>query len=119
MKTKKQKMPNDRQKTVNEILEKNTKLNLGKTAIEIDIKSYQHLNHHNINTNLYDKMHLKTFKKINEAVEKYPHTFSHVVTDLQHNINFLHVRYHTIYLLWAYGIIDSMFLSDLSKHFDL
>ena len=81
--------------------------------------NYGHLNHHSVDTNLYNKMYLKTFKKLNDLVEKYPHTFNNVVYDLQNNNNFLNVKYNTIYLMWAYGIIDSMFLSDISKYFDL
>jgi ribosomal 50S subunit-associated protein YjgA (DUF615 family) len=68
-------------------------------------------------TNLYDRMTIQTFKKLNDCVEKYPHTFNDVVYDLQNNIDFYNLKYRTIYNMWIFHIIDTMYLSDINKHF--
>jgi hypothetical protein len=119
MKTENKKTPNKRQKTVNEISESLEQIR------QICINEILERQKENLTkkseflfiTNLYDRMTIETYKKLNDCVEKYPYTFNAVVYDLQQNIDFYNLKYRTIYNMWIYNIIDTMYLSDINKHF--
>lgn len=85
-----------RQICINEILE-HEKTKLNSTNLN-DV----------ITCNLFDKLKVNSFKKLNTCFEKYPYVFADVITDLKNNNNLFNLKYQTITRLNIYNIIDSI-----------